>query len=98
MNDSSQKPDAISLFVYDSICISDDMAIEIVIIRVTTGSYPLFSVKEIAKLREMLHISIGNHVDKLTEDDLNEFGTSMLQVTAIVLKAKYLQTKVPLEV
>jgi hypothetical protein len=53
-----------------------------------------FSAKEIHVLREVLRISLGKHVDKLTEEDLIDFGSTMLRVTAIVLKAEYLRKKV----
>lgn len=49
--------------------------------------------KEIAELREALRVSIGNHADKLTNEDLSEFGISMLEATAIVLRAKYTKRK-----
>ena len=48
-----------------------------------------FSDKELAKLREVLCISIGKHAEKLTNEDLIDIGSSMLQATAIVLRAKH---------
>jgi hypothetical protein len=47
------------------------------------------SKKELDELREIIRQLIGNYVDKLTEEDLNEFGIALLQATATSLKAKY---------
>ena len=59
-------------------------------ILLITSSHSLsFIIKEIAELREILSTSVGDKVSGLTEEDLVEFGTAMLQTTAIVLKAKY---------
>lgn len=56
-----------------------------------------FSAKEIARLREVLRISLGGNADQLTEEELSEFGRTMLEATTIALKAK--ATKVlPLEI
>ena len=52
-----------------------------------------FNAKELAELREVLKISLGKHVDMLSDDDLSDFGLTMLQVTAIALKAKYSRLK-----
>ena len=92
-----KKSDTISISIYDSIFILDEMVVEIVIIRIATCGSLSFSAKEIAELREVLRISIGDRTDRLTEEDLSEFGTSMLLATAVVLKTKYSNKKAPLE-
>ena len=56
---------------------------------ITENENITFSTGEIAKLREVLRISLGKHVDRLSDEDLSEIGSSMLQATAIVLKAKH---------
>ena len=53
--------------------------------------------EEVLELREVLRISIGNYADRLSDENLNELGTSMLKATAIALKAKYSNRRVPLE-
>jgi len=83
----------ISLFVYDSIFVSEDVIIDILIVRITSSDHPSFNAKEIAELREVLRISIGGRADKLTDEDLSEFGATMLQATAVVLKAKHCSTE-----
>lgn len=93
MNEKNQKIDTLYISVHDSIFVSEEMIVEILIIKIATNGYPSFSAKEIAKLREVLRISIRNHADELTEEKLSEFGTSMLCATAVVLKAKYLRKK-----
>ena len=55
----------------------------------TDKSDIFFTPEEIAKLREVLRISFGKHVDRLSDGDLSDIGSSMLQATAIVLKAKH---------
>ncbi|OGZ28559.1 MAG: hypothetical protein A2427_02335 [Candidatus Nealsonbacteria bacterium RIFOXYC1_FULL_40_7] len=52
-----------------------------------------FSATEMAKLRNVLRISIGKHADSLSEEDLSNLGSSMLQATSVALKARYLRTK-----
>ncbi len=52
--------------------------------------------KELSELREKLRLSIGNNADTFTKKELNEFGSSLLQATAVVLKSKYLNSKLPL--
>ncbi len=90
MNKTNKKIDNISIFVYDSILISEEIIIEIIIIKIAINGYPSFNGKELAKLREVLRVSLGNYADNFSEDDLREFGASMLYATAIVLKVKYL--------
>lgn len=90
MNEVIQKIDIIAISVFDSITVSAEMVIDVFIIRITSDG-PSFSTRELAKLRDVLRISIGKHADELTEEDLSEFGASMLHMTALVLKAKYLQ-------
>lgn len=53
----------------------------------------VLSAKETAELREVLRIQLGRHADMLSDEDLSDFGITMLQATAIVLKAKYSRTK-----
>lgn len=65
---------------------------KIVITKIATSGYLYFDTKEIAKLREVIRVSIGKYADDLTEEDLSEFGTSMLLATAVVLKARYAQS------
>ncbi len=97
MNETAQKLEVLSVFVYDAVFVSEEITTEIVILGIVARDYPSFSPKEIAGLRKVLLISIGVRANELTEEDLREFGASMLQVTAIVLKAKYSQRKVQLE-
>ncbi len=47
------------------------------------------SKKELDELREVIRQSIGDQVDKFTEEDLCDFGMSLLEATAAILKAKY---------
>lgn len=95
--DENQKIDALSIFVHDSVSVSENIIIEVIVVIVTAISSFSLNAKELASLREVLRISVGDHINKLTEEDLSEFGASMLYTTAIVLKAKYLQRKAPLE-
>lgn len=53
----------------------------------------LLNTKEVAEVREILRITLGKHVDKLSDEEVNDFASTMLRVTAIVLKAKHLRTK-----
>jgi len=53
-----------------------------------------FNAEELTKLREVLRISLGKHVDRLSDEDLSDIGSTMLRVTAIVLKAKHSHTNV----
>ncbi len=98
MNKTTQKINIISLFVCDSIFVSEDVIAGILIVRIAARGYPSFNAKEIAELREVLRISIGGRADKITEENLSEFGATMLHATAIVLKAKHLHREAPLEV
>ncbi|MDO8565826.1 MAG: hypothetical protein Q7S04_01400 [Candidatus Moranbacteria bacterium] len=98
MDETIQKIGIIAISVSETIIVSAEMVIDIVIVRIVTGGSPSFSAREIAKLRDVLRISIGKHADELTEEDLSEFGASMLHATALVLKVKYSQRKLPLEV
>lgn len=45
--------------------------------------------KQISELREVLRLSIGDHADKLSEDELNDLGMTLLEATAVALKAKH---------
>jgi hypothetical protein len=96
MNEKIQEIDALSIFVYDSVFVSENIIIEVIIVMVAAISGFSLNAKESDSLREVLRISIRNHADELTEGDLNEFGISMLETTAVVLKAKYLNRKSPL--
>jgi hypothetical protein len=48
-----------------------------------------FSKKELNELREAVRASIGAHADTFTDEDLADFGMSLLEATATILKAKY---------
>ena len=98
MNETTQKINTLSLFVCDSIFVSEDVIVGILIVRIATRGYPSFNAKEIAELREVLRISIGSSADRITEENLSEFGATMLHATAIVLKAKHLHREAPFEV
>jgi hypothetical protein len=88
----------LSLFVFDSIIVSESwVRVEIATIRIYDNGYIYFGQKEIAKLREVLRASIKNYADCLSDDDIEEFGNSMLQATAVILKAKYSSRKSQLE-
>ena len=89
---------SLSIFVYDTVVISDVIAIEIIVVTVAIRGCLSFSAKEIKGLREILRLTVGDHADKLTNEHLNEFGASMLLATAVVLKAKHLKGKVRLDV
>lgn len=97
MNAEKQKIATISVFAYDSIFVSDETAVTIVIIKIAAEGYPFFSAKEIAELREALRISLGSYADKLKDEDLSELGSTLLQATAVVLKAKWTSKKLPLK-
>jgi hypothetical protein len=45
--------------------------------------------KDIDELRDVVRLSIGAHADTFTDEDLADFGMSLLEATAIILKAKY---------
>jgi len=96
MNELNQETKTLRISVHESIDVSDNIMVEVIIVMVTVISGISFNSKEISELREVLRLSIGNSTDDLTENDLNEFGSSMLEATAIVLKAKYLQKDCPL--
>jgi len=51
--------------------------------------------KERLELREILRLSIGDHVSEFSDEDLNDFGMTLLELTAIVLKARAVQHKAP---
>lgn len=57
-----------------------------------TGSLS-FSPKEIVALREVLRKSIGDRATSFNDNELVEIGASLLQATAIALKAKYAKRK-----
>lgn len=42
-------------------------------------------------LREVLRLSIGDNVSTFSEEDLDELGVTLLEATAIALKAKHSQ-------
>ena len=95
MNTTTKKPEILSIFVFESISISETVTkIDVIIVEICNIN---LNAKEIAKLREVLRLSIGSHVDTFTTEELKEFGSSMLQATAVVLKAKYLKKKLQLE-
>lgn len=60
---------------------------------ITRSENIILSAKEIAELREVLRISLGRHVDRLSDEDLSDFGITMLEATAIALKARYQRKK-----
>lgn len=79
------------IYVFDSISVSATVTkIDVLIIEICNIH---FSATEMAKLRNVLRISIGKHADSLSEEDLSNLGSSMLQATSVALKAKYLRTK-----
>jgi hypothetical protein len=95
MKKPTQKANTLSILIFESISVSDTVTkIDVIIVEIC---YLNFNAKEIAKIREVLRISIGSHVDTFTIEELKEFGASLLQATAVVLKAKYLRTKAPLK-
>ena len=49
----------------------------------------LLNAKEINEVRGILRITLGKYVDKLSDEEVNDFASTMLRVTAIVLKAKH---------
>lgn len=80
---------SLSIFVYEEVTVSETITLEIVFIAVAIRDCITFSTKELADLRSVLRASIGDHADDLTEEYLSDFGTSMLQATAVILKAKH---------
>src|ERR1035437_7240258 len=46
-------------------------------------------VKERDELREILRLSIGDRASEYSEEDLNDLGMTMLEVTAVALKAMH---------
>jgi hypothetical protein len=51
------------------------------------------SKEEMLKLREILRISLGKRANELSEEELSEFGITLLEATAIALKARCLLKK-----
>ena len=51
--------------------------------------------KESFGLREVLRLSIGDHVNEFSEEDLDELGMTLLEATAVALKARAEQHKDP---
>ncbi|MSU60403.1 MAG: hypothetical protein EXS52_00610 [Candidatus Staskawiczbacteria bacterium] len=99
MGEINKTIESLSIFIFESIFVSDTVVeIGVIILKVAIIGGITFSAKELAKLRDVLRISLGNHANSLSEEDLSDFGGSMLQVTAVVLKARYLRTKTPLKV
>ena len=47
--------------------------------------------KERLDLREILRLSIGDHVSEFSEEDLDDLGMTLLEATAIALKARHSQ-------
>ena len=94
MNTTTQKSEILSIFVFELVSVLETATkIDVIIIETC---YLNFNAKQITKLREILRLSIGSHVDTFTTEELKEFGASMLQATAVVLKAKYLKKKLQL--
>jgi hypothetical protein len=89
MNETIHQAATLSIFVYDSVSVSEKILIEIILLKFMVDNHVAFSTQEITSLREILRISIGNHVNNLTNEQLIDFGTSILHTTAIVLKAKH---------
>jgi hypothetical protein len=48
---------------------------------------------EIIKLREVIRKSIGDYSDRLSDEEVCELGMTLLQMTAVILKAKSLLRK-----
>ena len=93
MTKKNKKPKTLSIFVFDPVSVSEEMVrVEIIIFKISDNDIS-FNAKEIAKLREVLRPLIGKRIDGLPDEDLSEFGGSMLRATAIVLKAQYLRRK-----
>lgn len=46
------------------------------------------SNSDIVKLREVLQKSIGDYSDQLSDQEVGELGITLLQTTAVILKAK----------
>jgi hypothetical protein len=93
MPEKNKTQRTLSLFVFESICASEEsIKIEIIIFQVNDDSIS-FKTEELSGLREVLRISIGKHVDILSDEDLNDFGVTMLRLTAIVLKSKHPQKR-----
>lgn len=57
---------------------------------VATKSLLKLNTKQLSELREVLRLSIGNHADKFSEEDLDDLGMTFLEATAIALKRKAL--------
>ena len=55
----------------------------------STKSSMVLNEKERLELREVLRLSIGDHVSKFSEEDLDDLGMTFLELTAIALKAMH---------
>ncbi len=55
------------------------------------ASSMMLDEKERLDLREVLRLSIGDHVSGFSEGDLDDLGVTLLEVTAIALKTKHSQ-------
>lgn len=51
--------------------------------------------KERLEFREVLRLSIGDHANKFSEEDLDDLAMTLLEVTDITLKARAVQHKHP---
>ena len=99
MKKTKQHMDALSIFIFDSVCVLEELIkVEIFIFRICDDGNTSFNAEEISRLREVLRLTLGKHVDRLSCEDLSEFGASMLQATAIVLKARYLRSKTQIKI
>ncbi len=64
------------------------LGVEVKTEQVTESSVSL-DEKERLELREILRLSIGDRVSEYSEEDLNDLGMTMLELTAIALKAMH---------
>ena len=81
--------------VYDSSFapIAPAPVLETLSVRETTSAKPsmVFCEKERLDLREVLRLSIGDNVSEFSDEDVDELAVTLLEVTAIALKARHSQ-------
>ena len=81
----------LSIFVYDTVFVSDAIVVDVFVVAYRPEV--ALNDDEIVHLRDVLRISIGSGADALTSDDVCEFARTLLEATAVVLRAKYASQK-----
>lgn len=55
------------------------------------ASSMMLDEKERLNLREILRLSVGDRTSEFSEEDVDDLGATLLEVTAIALKARHSQ-------